>query len=87
MSAVAIGMMGNFLVSPQVGIPSLISDNPVDLFQEPNGALLAVIIAHVWGGIIFSTFIFLAGLKAIPEELYEADKIDGASLMARFWQS
>ena len=86
MSAVAIGMMGTFLFSPQVGIPSLISDNPVDLFQEPNGALLAVSIAHVWGGIGFSTFIFLAGLQAIPEELYEAAKIDGAGLVARFWQ-
>ncbi len=86
MSAVAIGMMGTFLFSPQVGIPSLISDNPVDLFQEPTGALLAVSIAHVWGGIGFSTFIFLAGLQAIPAELYEAAKIDGAGLMARFWR-
>ena len=86
MSAVAIGMMGTFLFSPQIGIPSLISDNPVDLFQEPTGALVAVSIAHVWGGIGFSTFIFLAGLQAIPAELYEAAKIDGAGLMARFWR-
>ena len=86
MSAVAIGMMGTFLFSPQVGLPSLISDNPVDLFQEPTGALTAVSIAHVWGGIGFSTFIFLAGLQAIPEELYEAAKIDGAGLLARFWR-
>ena len=63
MSAVAIGMMGTFLFSPQVGLPSLLSDNPVDLFQEPTGALTAVSIAHVWGGIGFSAFIFLRACK------------------------
>ena len=86
MSAVAIGMMATFLFSPQIGIPALLSNEPVDIFAQPNGALLGVSIAHVWGGIGFSTFIFLAGLQAIPEELYEAAKIDGAGLMARFWR-
>lgn len=86
MSAVAIGIMATFLFSPQIGIPALLSDQPVDMFAEPNGALIAVSIAHVWGGIGFSTFIFLAGLQAIPEELYEAAKIDGAGLVARFWR-
>lgn len=84
MSAVAIGILATFLFSPQIGIPALLSNEPVDLFAEPNGALLGVSIAHVWGGIGFTTFIFLAGLQAIPEELYEAAKIDGAGLMARF---
>ena len=86
MSPVAIGIMATFLFSPQVGLPTLLSDQPVDLFAEPNGALVAVSIAHVWGGLGFSTFIFLAGLQAIPQELYEAAKIDGAGLRARFWR-
>ncbi len=86
MSAVAIGILATFLFSPQIGIPALLSNEPVDIFAQPNGALVAVSIAHVWGGVGFSTFIFLAGLQAIPEELYEAAKIDGAGLMARFWR-
>ena len=86
MSAVAIGILATFLFSPQIGIPALLSNEPIDLFAEPNGALLGVSIAHVWGGIGFTTFIFLAGLQAIPEELYEAAKIDGAGLLARFWR-
>jgi multiple sugar transport system permease protein len=45
----------------------------------------AVIIMSVWSGIGFSMVIYLAGLQSIPEELYEAAKVDGAGPLRRFW--
>ena len=44
--------------------------------------MIAVVI---WSGTPFYTMSFLAGLKAIPNELYEAARIDGASVWQEFW--
>lgn len=48
-------------------------------------ALAADIIAYVWKWLPFWTVILLAGRMAIPQELYEAADIDGASALGRFW--
>jgi multiple sugar transport system permease protein len=47
-------------------------------------ALGSVIYAHIWKWLPFWTIIFLAGRMAIPPELYEAAKVDGASSLALF---
>ncbi len=52
---------------------------------DPNLALASVIAVVIWSGTPFYTMSFLAGLKAIPNELYEAARIDGASVWQEFW--
>jgi multiple sugar transport system permease protein len=52
---------------------------------DPNLAMGSVIAVVVWSGTPFYTMSFLAGLKAIPNELYEAARIDGASVWQEFW--
>jgi multiple sugar transport system permease protein len=51
----------------------------------PSLAKLAVITVNVWRGLPFFAITILAGLVAIPQELYEAAKTDGAGPWARFW--
>lgn len=51
---------------------------------DPGTALFAVIFVSVWGGIGFNMIIFLAGLQNIPQELYEAARIDGSNRWQRF---
>jgi ABC-type sugar transport system permease subunit len=51
---------------------------------DPGTALFALIAIGVWIGIGFNMILFLAGLQNIPEELYEAARIDGASQWHRF---
>lgn len=51
---------------------------------NPRLALPAVILANVWAGIPFFTVNILAGLQSIPQELYEAAEVDGASEWQRF---
>jgi ABC-type sugar transport system permease subunit len=46
--------------------------------------MLSVLIVVVWQGTPFFTMSFLAGLQAIPKELYEAAEIDGASVVQQF---
>src|SRR5207247_8577530 len=48
-------------------------------------AMSAVIAVNVWRGLPFFAITILAGLVAIPKELYEASEADGAGANARFW--
>ncbi len=51
---------------------------------DPNTALQAVIGVNVWAGIPFFVILFLAGLKAIDRELYDAAAVDGCNAWRRF---
>jgi multiple sugar transport system permease protein len=44
-----------------------------------------VVLAYVWKDAPFIAVIFLAGLQGVPEELYDAAKVDGANVWDRFW--
>ena len=51
---------------------------------DPNTALTAVAMIHIWKGFGWGFVIFLAGLQTIPIELYEAATVDGANAWFRF---
>ncbi|TCT21754.1 carbohydrate ABC transporter membrane protein 1 (CUT1 family) [Melghiribacillus thermohalophilus] len=67
----------NFLLQ-SIGI----IDDPVHWLTSTNTALFAVMAVTVWKGLGYYMVIYLAGLQAIPDDLYEAATIDGAS----WWQ-
>jgi multiple sugar transport system permease protein len=53
---------------------------------DPRTALPAIMLMDVWAASGYYMIIFLAGLKAIPEELYESAALDGATAWQRFWR-
>lgn len=53
--------------------------------NDPAWALVAMVIASLWGQGA-TMLVFLAGLKGIPRELYEAAAIDGANKSQNFWR-
>lgn len=57
---------------------------PLSFIGLPLPAFVSCIIADVWAGIPFMTMVFLAGLQAVPKELYDAAVVDGASMIQRF---
>jgi len=57
---------------------------PLPWLGDVNLARIAVIIANIWKGFPISALIYLSALKTVPDELYEAAKIDGASAWVRF---
>ena len=75
-----------FLYHPILGIfnylLSLIGVSAIPWLIDPKWALIAVAIPRIWLGTGFATVLLLAGMQGIPEEYYEAAKIDGAG----FWQ-
>jgi multiple sugar transport system permease protein len=52
----------------------------------PSLALVAITITNLWRGIGYNVVIFLAGLQNIPNEYYEAARIDGAGRTQTFWK-
>jgi len=52
---------------------------------DPGWAMFSVILVNVWRGLPFFAITFLAGLQTIPQELYDAADIDGATGWRKFW--
>lgn len=52
---------------------------------DPFWAMISVVIVNTWRGLPFFAISFLAGLMAIPKELYEAAATDGARSYHKFW--
>lgn len=70
------GLIARYLL-PMIGVQVR------TLLGDPTGALLSVVAADVWNQTPLMFLILLAGLSAIPSEMYEAAQIDGA----RAWQT
>jgi multiple sugar transport system permease protein len=58
--------------------------HPIDWLGDPHWAMPTIILFAVWKNFGYNMIIFLAGLQAIPADLYEAARIDGASLRRQF---
>lgn len=59
-------------------------DHPVAWLTGATTAFVGGLAARLWTALPFTTFAFLSALQAIPQELYEAAKIDGTTQFQRF---
>jgi len=57
---------------------------PIAWLGQPATAMMAVVVVNIWRGFPFFGVSLLAGLQAIPADLYEAAAVDGASATQRF---
>jgi multiple sugar transport system permease protein len=87
---VVVALIWEFIYQPNYG---LLNDVLIRLgwmtervawLSSPVLAMPAVIVANIWRGVPFFAIMLLAGLQAIPTELYEAARVDGASVGQRF---
>jgi putative chitobiose transport system permease protein len=58
---------------------------PIQWLAEPGLVLPIAMLLTIWAGIGYYSVIFLAGLQNIPEELYDAARIDGATDFQKHW--
>lgn len=66
-------------------ISHFLNMSPVDWLGKPLEAFSACIVTNIWLGFPFMMTIALGGLQSIPQELYEAADMDGASGWQKFW--
>jgi multiple sugar transport system permease protein len=57
---------------------------PPDWLNDPDWAKPAVVLLTLWKNVGFTMVIYLAGLQAIPAQLYEAAEVDGANAWQQF---
>jgi raffinose/stachyose/melibiose transport system permease protein len=81
-STIGIGLTFTVLMDPQRGLinhslAAIGIDGPGWLI-DPKYALLSVALVDVWKGVGLATLIYIAGIVSIPQEYFEAAKVDGA---------
>jgi len=81
---VVSALMWRTLFEPQLGlVDSLLGGDILWLGEEPY-AMIVLILADVWKTAPFMALLLLAGLQVIPDETYDAAKVDGATAWQRF---
>ena len=88
---VVVALIWEFIYQPNYGLLNDVLSRlgvmreRVAWLSSPLLAMPAVILTNIWRGVPFFAIMLLAGLQAIPTELYEAARVDGASVTQRFW--
>jgi ABC-type sugar transport system permease subunit len=75
-----------FFIFATSGIANVLLHTQILWTSETWPARFAIIIADVWKTTPFMALLILAGLQIIPDEVYEASKMDGASTTQVFWR-
>ncbi|GAA3238978.1 carbohydrate ABC transporter permease [Nonomuraea helvata] len=88
-SSIALMLMWKWVLFPSdVGLANTIvgwfGGNAVAWLATPALAIPILVLMSVWGGMGYGMVLYVAGLGSIPEEYYEAAKIDGASTWRQF---
>jgi len=85
---VAIAVVWRYLYHPRIGLINQLLAGfgvaPIDWLGDPRWAMPAIIAMSIWKNFGFNMVIFVAGLQAIPERLYEAASLDGAGPWRQF---
>ncbi|MGH8160340.1 MAG: carbohydrate ABC transporter permease [Rhodanobacter sp.] len=87
-TVVAVAVIWRYLFNTKYGIANDVLGHlgihPIDWLGDPHWAMPTIIAFAVWKNFGYNMIIFLAGLQAIPIDLYEAARIDGASAWRQF---
>jgi multiple sugar transport system permease protein len=94
-SLIAVALIWKFMLNSNFGIINSVifwvghqlgvTVNPPAWLSSTTWAMPAVIGLNLWKNVGLTMIIYLAGLQAIPQELYEAAEVDGGSAWAKFW--
>ena len=87
-SVIGVGILFKVLMDPfdgpiNEGLAAVGITGP-GWYTDPSLALVSVAIVDIWAGVGLATLIYIAGMVAIPQEYFEASKVDGASAWSTF---
>ncbi|WP_227979071.1 carbohydrate ABC transporter permease [Nocardia spumae] len=76
---VVVGVIWRWLFAPTDGALNAVLGRRIDWLAEPALALPSVAAVSIWSNFGYVALFFVAGLRAIPEEIHEAGALDGAT--------
>ena len=84
----AVAVVWIYIFDPRTGLILQLAKplgiNPPAWLLDPASAMIALIIVYVWKNLGYAVVIYVAGLQAIPADLFEAARVDGANAVQRF---
>ena len=84
----AVAVVWIYIFDPRTGLILQLAKplgiNPPAWLLDPTSAMVAIIIVYVWKNLGYATVIYVAGLQAIPADLFEAARVDGGNAVQRF---
>ncbi len=87
-SSVVMAVVWQFVFNTNNGLLNImlgwIGLGPVPWLNDPKWAMLSLCTVSVWRGVPFATVILLAAMQGVPDNLYEAAKLDGAGEIRQF---
>lgn len=87
-TVVAVAVIWRYLFNTKYGVVNFVLEavglHPVDWLGDPHWAMPTIILFAVWKNFGYNMIILMAGLQAIPRDLYEAATLDGASSWRQF---
>jgi raffinose/stachyose/melibiose transport system permease protein len=88
-STIGVGITFTALMHPTQGLInqalSVVGIDGPAWLTNPKLALLSVALVDIWKGVGLATVIFIAGIVSIPQDYYEAARVDGAGAVSTFW--
>lgn len=81
---IVVAVIWQWIFDPNIGILNHVLHLHINWLYDPNFAMPAIIIVSVWKLIGYNMIIFLSGLSALNQSLFEASKIDGANMIDTF---
>ena len=92
-SWVIVSLLFEYMFSGQAGLINYILKDVLHVVNEnvrwladPILAMVPINLLGIWKGMGWTAIIFLAGLQAVPQQLYEAAEVDGAGPWTSFWK-
>src|SRR5215207_11159353 len=89
LTPMVIGAMFRFMLERDNGIINqflgLVGIERFPFLADPTWAMISIILVDVWQWTPFAVLVLLAGLESLPEEPFEAARMDGASRWGEFW--
>lgn len=83
---VAVSFVWMWMFDPQFGLINKVFHLDINWLKDTHWALPAIIIMTIWKDFGYATVLFLGGLMGLPEDVFEAARIDGASSWQTFWR-
>ncbi|WP_430610842.1 carbohydrate ABC transporter permease [Enterococcus sp. DIV0876] len=83
---VAVSFVWMWMFDPQFGLINKIFNLDINWLKDSTWALPAIIIMTIWKDFGYATVLFLGGLMGLPEDVFEASKMDGANAWQTFWR-